>query len=86
MSKAVLKCVHIPLTHLLSRQLSCSDGADHTRCRGTTERHLDLVESVPGLRHSGAESVAAGKSELHCSYWEGKATMQNNTSPVVLWI
>lgn len=49
----------------------------------------DCAESVPGLillGHSGADSVAAAKSELHSNHWERKVTMKNNSSLVVLCI
>lgn len=51
-----------------------------------TDSHVH-AESIPGLillTHSGADSVAAVKSELHCNHWEGKVTLKNNSRPVVL--
>lgn len=75
------------LSHILPRQLSLSEGADQRRCRWTTT--FLQSQSIPGLTqltHSGADSVAAVKSELHCNHWDEKATKKNNSSSVVLCI
>lgn len=76
-----------PLSHILPMQLSLSEGADQMRFRCTTA--FLQSQSIPGLTwltYSGADSVAAVKSELHCIHWDGKVTKKNNSSSVVFCI